>query len=274
MPPAETDLFRAIALGLLQGATEFLPVSSSAHLVIVPALLGWGTPSVTFDAAVHWGTGLAVLVYFRDEWRRLFAGALRGLALGAPWRDPDGRLLVLLALATVPAVVIGLAFEETFEAMLGSPRSTALELLLTGVLLVLAERIPPRDRPIEAVSSGQALGIGLAQAVAIVPGISRSGATIAAGLAAGLDREAAARFSFLLSVPIILGGGAYEAVKFARDASSGTSPVLLATGFLAALVAGYISIGWLLDYLRRAPLYLFAAYTWVFGLAAWWWLGR
>jgi undecaprenyl-diphosphatase len=269
------DLWRALVLGALQGATEFLPVSSSGHLIIVPELLGWPASTLTFDVVVHLATALAVLIYFREDWRRLGAGLRQGLRLGAPWRDPDGRQLTLVLLACIPAVVAGVALEGAFERLIatnarGAAQSAALMLVVTGGLLLVAERVAQRLRPTEEVGTPHAMAIGLAQAMALTPGLSRSGATIAAGLATGIRREEAARFSFLMATPIIVAAAAHQLVQSSlAGAAPGGGPTLVA-GFGASFLVGYLSIGWLLGFVRRAPLYVFVAYTWLFGLAAWW----
>ena len=267
------SLLQALILGALQGATEFLPVSSSGHLVIVPALLGWQS-SLTFDVAVHWATTLAVLLYFRRDWIALLTGAWQGLRHeGAPWRRPEGAMLCGIALATVPAMLAGLVLEPYFEAALsGEPRSaarwSALLLLATGFILILGEQRAGRARRVERVGPGRALAIGVAQACAILPGISRSGTTIASGLALGLDRESAARFSFLLAAPIITGAAILRAFDLAASGLAPGEASSLVAGFVAAFVVGYLAIGWLLGYLRHASLRAFAVYCWCFGLLA------
>lgn len=266
--------FRALFLGILQGATEFLPVSSSGHLVLVPWLLGWSVPGLAFDTLVHWGTTVAVIAYFWRDWVALIRGAWHGLRARS-LNDPNARLLLLLILATVPGVLAGVLLEDFFEGMFARPAAAAGFLLLTAAILTLAEfawarrsAIPNGDPPraLPTLSWPDALAVGLAQAVAILPGVSRSGATIAAGLGRGLDREAAARFSFLLSTPIILGAGAMQMLKLFRAGGwAGEAPTLI-VGFLAALVSGGLSIHFLLRYVRRRPLYPFALYCVLLGI--------
>ncbi|RME36218.1 MAG: undecaprenyl-diphosphate phosphatase, partial [Thermoflexia bacterium] len=261
-------LFQAILLGLLQGATEFLPVSSSGHLVLIPWLLKWPIPSLPFDAMVHWGTLVAVVGSFWRDWWALLWGAARGLRTRS-LADPHARLLALLLLATVPGVLAGALLEDLFEGMFACPTAAAAFLLTTAGILSAAEfgsaRFPS-SRSLQAMSWIDALFVGLAQALAILPGISRSGATIAAGMSRGVRREDAARFSFLLSTPIILGAGAMQLLKLAHEGMLIGEAPFLAVGFLAALLSGLGAIRFLLAYVRRRPLYPFALYCALMGL--------
>ncbi len=258
-------IFQSLFLGALQGATEFLPVSSSGHLVLLPWLLGWPMPGLTFDAIVHWGTAVAVVVYFWRDWLSLAAGAYRSLRSGLKEQTPASRLAWLIILGTLPAAIIGYLLEGFFEAMFARPTAAAGFLLLTAVILAASEYLGRRERPLAALTGLDALLIGLAQAFAIFPGISRSGATIAAGLARGLEREAAARFSFLLATPVIVGAGVFKVLDLtgADLASQGT---VLAVGFVTAAVVGLGCIHFLLRYLRRRPLYPFAIYCALLGI--------
>ncbi|MGB9890849.1 MAG: undecaprenyl-diphosphate phosphatase [Anaerolineae bacterium] len=265
--------FRALFLGLLQGATEFLPVSSSGHLVLIPWLLGWPIPGLAFDAMVHWGTLVAVIAYFWRDWAALLRGAGRGLRTRS-LDDPNARLSLLLIVATVPGALAGALLEDFFEGMFARPAAVAGFLLLTAAILTLAEsawarRISAPDgasRALSALSWQDALTVGVAQVVAILPGISRSGATIAAGLGRGLEREAAARFSFLLSAPIILGAGAVQLGKLAQAGGLAGEAPLLVAGFLTALASGLAAAHFLLNYVRRRPLYPFALYCALLGI--------
>lgn len=266
---------RAIVLGALQGATEFLPVSSSGHLILVPQLLGWPTPGLLFDVLVHCATACAVLLHFRADWSRMLAGAVRSARTGTIRDDPDARLLALLVLASIPAAVAGLVLEAPVERALSSDarslaQYTAAFLLLTGTVLTYAEAIGSRDRLAHMLSPRGAIAVGLAQAVAVLPGISRSGATIAAGIGVGLGRTEAARFSFLLSAPIIAGAGLAQVDDLVAAVPSADEAAALALGFGAAFIVGYASIAWLLAYLRRSPLSVFALYTWAMGATALW----
>ena len=252
-------IIQAIVLGLLQGATEFIPVSSSGHLVLVPWLLGWDSPGLVFDTVVHWGTLVAVLAYFWRDWLDLIGAWLRGL-LRWDWRDPLARLAWLLILGSIPAAVLGFLFEDFFESLFGKPGWVALFMLVTAVLLTLGELLGKRRREIADLGWPDALVIGLAQASAIAPGISRSGATISTGLFRGLERDAAARFSFLLATPIIFGAGLFKLLDLGSMADPAGQIPALAAGFLAAALSGYVCIWALLRYLRRGSLYPFAIY--------------
>jgi undecaprenyl-diphosphatase len=259
------DLLQAIILGLVQGATEFIPVSSSGHLVLVPWLLHWESPGLVFDTVVHWGTLVAVLAYFWRDWLALISAWLRGL-LRWDWRDPLARLMWLLIVGSIPAAVIGFLLEDLFESLFGEPAWVSVFLLVTAGLLALSERLAQRTRGMEDLHWLDALLIGLGQAAAIAPGISRSGATMATGLFRGLDRPAAARFSFLLATPIIFGAGLLQLVDLFAAPDPLSQVPMLAAGFLAAAISGYLCIRGLLRYLQRGRLYPFAIYCAVFGL--------
>lgn len=258
------NIFQALILGCVQGLTEFLPISSSAHLVLVPWWLDWGQPGLSFDAVLHLGTIVAVVVYFyRDLWRIVAAWVRALLLRGAS--TPTARLGWWLILGTIPAVTLGLALENFFEHLFGFPLGVAALLLVTGVILALSERLSSRVRALDDLCWVDALLIGLAQACAIAPGISRSGATIGAGLARGLKRADAARFSFLLSVPVIVGTGLKELLSLLTRPEQAGQWHLLAAGFLTAAVTGYLAIHFLLRYLQRRNLYPFAVYCWAVG---------
>lgn len=262
------DYLHAITLGLIQGATEFLPISSSGHLVLVPWALNWPNPGLAFDTMAHWGTLLAVIVYFfrdiveiaRDWLARVFR---KGDA------TDNSRLAWLLIAGTVPGMLIGVVGEDFIEQLFASPAWVASFLLITAAILTVSERLGKRERGTEQLLLWEALLIGAAQGLAIAPGISRSGATIAMGLLLGLRRPAAARFSFLLSVPIVLGAGALQLFHLTTDSAgvSALTPIPILLGFLAAAISGYVCIRFLLSYLQRGRLYPFAAYCTLAGLA-------
>jgi len=263
-------IFDAIIKGLIQGLTEFLPVSSSAHLVFADHFLHLRltqADTVFFDVMLHLGTLLAVVVYF---WRDLLA-ILRGagqlmLRPRAAWREnPNSRLFVWLLIGTVPAALAGKLLQGFFEKAFGSVPGTATLLLVTAAMLFWISRRKPGERQLDSLGMKDALWIGLLQAVAILPGVSRSGATITGGLMRGLDREAAPRFSFLLSAPIIFGGGLL-ALKDALETGTGIQTSALAAGFIAAAVSGYLAVVLLLGMVRRGKLNRFAIYCVVAGL--------
>jgi undecaprenyl-diphosphatase len=259
-------MFRALVLGAVQGLTEFVPVSSSAHLVLVPFLLGWPIPGLPFDVAVHLGTALALLLYFFGDFAAIVAGSFRAIVRRGSERDTEmGRVALLLVAASIPAAVAGLFFSDFFERLYQQPVAVAFQLLVTAALLLAGEAIYRRRRQedrrgFRGVSFGDAALIGVLQAAAIIPGISRSAATITGGMALGLSREAAARFSFLLAFPALLGAGLLEVPDLPSSADLGT--VLAATA--VAAVIGFASIAFLLRYLRTHDTRPFAYYCVLF----------
>lgn len=263
------NLFQALILGLVQGATEFIPISSSGHLVLVPWLLNWEKAPLAFDTTVHWGTLVAILAVFgRDLWGLFLAVADSLLAVfqDRSYDQAQARLAWAIVLGSIPAAVVGFFLEGFFEELFGKPVAAASLLLVTAGLLVFSEWVGQRERSLSDIGWLDASWIGVAQAFAIMPGISRSGATIAAGLARGVQREAAARFSFLLSTPVVLGAGCFKLLDLAETGGLADMVGALVIGFVAAAVSGYVCIRWLLNYLSRRPLYVFAIYCTVFGL--------
>lgn len=256
-------LLQSIILGIIQGLTEFLPISSSAHLVIAPYLFGWHIPAqegFIFDVLVQLGTLLAVIFYFRKDLYQIIRAVIEGLIRRKPLLDPMSRLGWILVLATIPAMIAGVLFKDPVERAFASPLAAALFLLVTAALLVIAERVGKRSRQFETVTWLDGLIAGLFQAISLLPGISRSGATITGGMVRNLDRPSAARFSFLMSVPVMLGAGALAVVDLIRSSSfTGQIPTLV-LGFIVAAFVGYFSIRWLLAYLTSRPLYIFAIY--------------
>ena len=259
------DIIQAIILGLVQGTTEFIPVSSSGHLVLVPWLLGWESPGLVFDTVVHLGTLVAVLAYFWRDWLGLISAWLRGLVRW-DWRDPQARLMWLLIVGSLPAAVIGYLLEHFFESLFGKPAWVSVFLLVTAGLLALSERWGEQNREMSSLRWRDALVIGLAQTAAMAPGISRSGATLAAGLLCGMRRTAAARFSFLLATPVIFGAGLLQLVDLFSSPDPLTQVPGLFAGFVAAAASGYLCIWGLLRYLQRGRLYPFAIYCACAGL--------
>ncbi len=260
---------QAIVLGIVQGLTEFIPVSSSGHLVLVPHLLGWQfshAQAFVFDVLVQWGTLLAVFIYFRRDLLVISLAFARGIVDGRPFADPDARMGWYLVLATLPAVVAGLAAKDLIESAFASPRATGFFLLCTAMLLVIAEKVGHRNRTMEKITWFDALWIGCSQVLALLPGISRSGATIAGGMTRHLDRPSAARFSFLMSVPVMVGAGVLALRDLVALPAAESFLLPLLAGFLAALVSGYIAIRWLLAFLSNHSLYGFAVYCVLLGL--------
>jgi undecaprenyl-diphosphatase len=255
-------LLAAVIMGIVQGLTEFLPVSSSGHLIIVPYLLGIKDPFITsleFSVILHIGTLVALLIYFRSDWLRLvpaFFAAIRDRSLAG---DPDRRLAVLIAIATVPAAMVGFLFHD-IENVVREVGLVAVMLVVGGAILWLAERVGARQKVALDLSFAQALAIGAAQAIALVPGISRSGISISAGLFAGLRREEAARFSFLMATPITAAAAAYEVLKVVRGEGVPIQVVPMAAGLLMSFVFGVLAIAVLLRYLRTRSTDVFVAY--------------
>ena len=246
---------REIVLGLVQGLTEFLPISSSGHLVIVPVMFGWEEPALGLTVMLHMGTLVALLVYFRVELVRLALGML------GKGEDPAAarRVIRFLLIGTIPAVVAGVALGGFFEETFHRPYETCVELVITGLLLIGMERYGERARR-RPLDDGRATFIGAGQALAILPGISRSGATIGAGLLAGLSREEATRFSFLLSIPAIAGAGLLDLAEGELIVSAAS-----VAGTVMSGVAGYLSIAYLLRFVRTHSLTVFAWYLFAIG---------
>jgi len=269
-------VLQALVMGIVQGLTEFLPVSSSGHLIIVPYLLGWDDAFITslaFSVMLHMGTLVALLVYFRADWLRLVPAGLAAVRDRSLRDDPDRRLAWLLIAATIPAALAGLLLNDLIEQRFRQVGLVALMLVVGGVILWLADRWGRRDRGIGDVTFPVALGIGAAQALALVPGISRSGISISAARLAGLDREAAARFSFLMATPVTAGAGVFEARKLLTgEAGVDVAIAALLVGMVAALGSGLVAIHFMLRYLRTRSLSVFVAYRFVLAavvLVAW-----
>jgi len=257
---------RAVFLGVLQGFGEFLPISSSGHLIVVPWLLGWPDSGLAFDVALHLGTLAAVAVAFWRDWVRLIGAGVRSILSGRPFADQDSRLLLYLALATIPGAVAGLALDEWAETVFRSPGLVALSMAVVGVVLWAADRRASTAGPEEGITLRDALLIGLAQALAIIPGTSRSGATISMALFLGHRREAAARFSFMLALPITLGAAVVKVPELFQSGTA-TGPVL--AGMLAAALSGFVAIRFLLAYVRTRTYRPFVYYRLAFAVLAW-----
>ena len=255
------DLLQAIVLGLIQGLTEFLPISSSGHLRIAPAMFGWEDPGAAFTAVSQLGTEAAVLIYFRhDLWRvaTTWVGALRDPELRA---THDARMGWYLIIATLPLAAFGLTFEEQIETGARNLWLIASMLIVFGFVLWFADRRGTQARELERISFRDGVLIGLAQSLALIPGVSRSGATMTAGLLLGLKRPAAARFSFLLAIPAVVTSGFYQLYSILTGEEGGGEPiayVLVATAI--AFVAGYLTIAWLLRFLATHTVGVFVVY--------------
>ncbi len=255
---------QALIMGIVQGLTEFLPVSSSGHLILVPFLFGWRDPfidSLAFSVMLHVGTLLALVIYFWADWVRLVPAGLAALRDRSLRHDPNRRLAWLLLAATVPAAIVGFLFNDVIESNVREVGLVALALVVGGGILWLADRRGGRSRGVADVTFPVALGIGAAQALALVPGISRSGISISAARFAGLDREAAARFSFLMATPVIAGAAIFELRKVVTgEAGVAVSIEPLVVGMVASFLSGILAIGVLLRYVRTRSLNVFVWY--------------
>ena len=255
---------QSLVMGVVQGLTEFLPVSSSGHLILVPALLGWHDPFITslaFSVMLHIGTLAALLIYFRVDWLRLVPAGLATIRDRSFEGDPDRRLAWLLVVATIPALIIGVLLNDAIESRFREVGLVAIALVIGAAILWLAERMGTRRLMAVDLTFPRALGIGLAQAIALVPGISRSGISIAAGLFTGLNRESAARFSFLMATPVTAAAAAYEALKvFKGDAGVAVPIGPLVIGLAASFLFGILAIAVLLRFLRTRSTDIFVAY--------------
>jgi undecaprenyl-diphosphatase len=271
-------IWQAILLGIVQGLTEFIPISSSAHLIIIPWLFGWEDKvltSLTFDVALHLGTLCALLVFFASDWARLIRAGVMSIVERKIGADLDRRLAWFLVIGCIPGGIAGVLFESKIEKLFHQPNAPhqvsamiamAIIIALLGALLFVAERFARHERKMEQLSLKDAILIGLAQALAIFPGVSRSGSTITAGLALGLERETAARFSFLLSAPIVAGAGLKSLWEIYRELYAGilvqADLILFPIGFIAAAISGYLCIKLLLRFLLKNPTDVFVYYRW------------
>jgi undecaprenyl-diphosphatase len=253
------SLLEAIVLGLVQGLTEFLPISSTAHLRIVPAFVGWDDPGAAFTAVTQLGTMAAVLLYFRADLVRIVLAWARSFVRREARREHDARLGWYIFFGTIPIGIFGLLFKDQIENGARNLYLIGTTLIALGLVLLLAERVATRTRKMTSLRPRDAAAIGLAQAAALVPGVSRSGATITAGLFLGLEREAAARYSFLLSIPAVVLSGLFELGSIGSgERSIGAFPLVVAT--VLAFVVGYASIAFMLRYLARHSTGVFVAY--------------
>jgi undecaprenyl-diphosphatase len=255
---------QALIMGLVQGLTEFIPVSSSGHLVLVPWLFDWKDPfidSVAFTVVLHMGTFVALLAFFWRDWVTLIPAGLATIRDRSFKGDPNRKMAFLLVIATIPAILVGPIFESKFEELVREPARIALMLCVGAAILWLADRWGSKQRDETSLSFRESLGIGVAQVIALVPGISRSGISISAGMFLGLNREAAARFSFLMATPVIGGAGVWEARKFfTHEAGPNPEMNVVVIGFLAAMVSGFLAVRFMLEFLKRQPLTAFIVY--------------
>jgi undecaprenyl-diphosphatase len=262
-------LFQSIVLGIIQGASEFLPISSSGHLVLAPYIFGWKfsiQETFIFDVLVQVATLVAVILYYRRDLIEILKSMISGIKSKKPFHEPNSRLGWFLVLATIPAGITAILFKETFELSFSNPKAAAIFLLGTSALLIIGEIIGTREKEISKIAWRDALWIGLFQVLALFPGVSRSGSTISGGLLRGLDRPSAARFSFLMAVPVMSAAGVlalYDLISAPELFKQ--IPVYIA-GFISAALVGYLSIRWFISYLSRQSLYIFAGYCAIIGI--------
>lgn len=262
-------LFQSILLGIIQGITEFVPVSSSGHLVLTPFLLRWEMPATEnfiFNILVQVASLVAVFAYFKNDLISIIQATLKGIWIKQPLVTIEARLGWYIVLATIPAGSVGFLLKDQVEYAFGSPLSTSIFLFGTAILLMVAEKSGKRNRSLEKITWFDALTMGIFQILAIFPGISRSGATITGGMIRNLDRTTAARFSFLMSIPIMLAAGVLAMVEFFKIPHLTELLPAFIPGFVASAISGYLAIRWLLAFLARYPLFVFAIYCCVFGL--------
>jgi undecaprenyl-diphosphatase len=258
------DATQAIVLGTVQGLTEFLPISSTAHLRIVPAFLGWDDPGAAFTAVTQLGTMTAVLIYFWRDILRILRAWLRGLRDPVVRGELDSRLGWYILLGTIPIGVFGLIFSDQIESGARNLTLIGTTLVLLGLVLAWADHVGSRDRGIGTLNRTDGIVIGFAQALALIPGVSRSGSTLSAGLFRGLDRTSAARYSFLLSIPAVVLSGVFELRKIGEGDGAGAVPTAIAT--VLAFVVGYLTIAFMLRWLTSHSTFIFVAYRVTLGL--------
>jgi undecaprenyl-diphosphatase len=252
------SVLEAVVLGIVQGLTEFLPISSSGHLRIVPAFLGWEDPGAGFTAVIQLGTMAAVLLYFRHDLGRIASAWARQLRLPYREQSHEARLGWFIILGTIPISIFGVAFSDQIESGARDLYLIGSALIVFSFVMLLAERVGARRRPLTEMNGRDGLFVGVAQTLALIPGVSRSGATISAGLLRDFNRTAAARYSFLLSVPAVVLSGLFELQEIGGDDGASVGATLIAT--LLAFLSGYAAIAWLLRYLATHSLSLFVAY--------------
>ncbi len=256
-------ILQAFILGIVQGITEFLPISSSGHLVLVPYLLDWQLPEeqvFVFDVLVQIGTLVAVIIYFRQDLWSILSVTVSSLKKPDATQKLEVRLFIFIVLASVPAVIFGLLLKEVVRSAFSNPSITVLSLIFTAVLLIIAEQAGRRTKTFDQIGWLDALLMGLFQVLSLFPGVSRSGSTITGGMLRDLDRPAAARFSFLMAIPVMVGAGVVAALDLTSTPDLINFIFPLTVGFLTAAVVGYLSIHWLLRFLANHPLYYFSIF--------------
>jgi undecaprenyl-diphosphatase len=261
-----SEFLKAVVLGIIQGLTEFLPISSSAHLRIYPELFGWGDPGAAFTAVVQIGTELAVLLYFRHDIWRIASCWVRSLVRAELRGHLDARMGWFIILGSIPIGILGVTFKDTIEGEFRNLWLIATTLVVGGLVLGLADRIGGTDRTLKQLTFRDAVLMGFAQALALVPGVSRSGATLSMGRFLGYDREAATRYAFLLAIPAVVAAGLYELPEIPGGGNAyGWGPTLVAT--VVSFVVGYAAIAWLLRYVSTNSYTPFVIYRVALGLA-------
>ncbi len=258
------DFWFAVLLGVVQGATEFLPISSSAHLRFVPELFGQSDPGASFTAVIQLGTVLAVLIYFYQDLIRIFKAGILAIGGKRSWSDKDSRLFLGITIGTIPIVVMGLLLQDVIRNAFRNLYLVAILLVIVGLIIWLIDKYATQSKTASELTYRQMFLIGVAQSFALIPGVSRSGATIAAARIFKLERKDAARFSFLLSVPAVVASGLYESINISTDNSAGWGATIIAT--LVSFVVGYAAIAWLLKWLSSHSLGVFAIYRTIIGV--------
>lgn len=265
------DISQAVLLGVVQGLTEFLPISSSGHLILIPNIFGWEdfTNNLLFDVAVHLGTALAVIIFFWNDWVRIVRAFLTRISTPKQIiSDPDSRLLLLIIIGTIPAVIIGLLFKDLIVEQLRDPRVVAITLIVFAFVLWAADKLGSKTRSVGSLNLKDAILIGFSQALALIPGVSRSGITISVGLFSGLDRQGAARFSFMLSTPVIVGAGVLSLKEALEGSGETLSTSAFAAGMLASAMVGFLAIKYMLKFISSHNYNVFVWYRVAVGIIA------
>ena len=262
----------AVILGLVQGLTEFIPISSSGHLIIIPKLLGWKDMGLTFDVALHIGTVVALIAFFWKDWIKIIVQFYNHIVKREDYSamtdsGSHGKLLVPILIACIPAAIVGYKWDKYIEQHLRNPYLIIIPMVLLGLVMLLSEKLGKRTRPLGHMNYKDYIIIGIAQAMALFPGVSRSGATITTGLFLNLEREAAARFSFLMSMPIIIAAAVFKFYKdFLKVGPSGNEVAVFAVGMVVAAVSGYFAIRFLMSFVQKKSLATFAIYRFAFAV--------